>query len=78
MEGKAYFKLGSVYCFFAKYDEAMNYVNKSLQITVEEGDKELEEAANRLLGSIYMSLGKHHEAIDCHEKCLKIALEIYR
>jgi tetratricopeptide (TPR) repeat protein len=69
--------IGSAYQLKGNYKEAINYYEKSLQITSNSDEKNLSHIANFYcdIGTAYQSLGKFVKAIDYYDKDLKNRLK---
>ena len=67
--------LGNRHYHNGRFENAIKYHRKDLQLAKELGDKEGEGIAYGNLGDVYFSLGEFQEAITYHEKSLDIARE---
>ena len=68
--------MGNAYVSLGEYQKAIEYYEKSLQISTEKGDRSGIASKNCNLGNAYQRLGEYHKAIEYYEKGLKISTEI--
>ena len=76
MLGKAYFKLGDAYGSLEQFDQAIKFLQMSLSIYQELGDKTTESALYYNIGAAYTGLRKFAEVIKFNERAFLIAEEI--
>ena len=69
--------LGSSFSHSEKYDQALEYLEKALELRLLlEGDQSLKTALSyNNIGSVHSLLGHYSEAIDCFQKALNIRLK---
>ena len=75
----SYNNIGSVYDSLGEYVKALEYYEKSLDISLEiygESHSDVAISYNNI-GGVYNSLGEYVKALECHEKSLDIKLEVY-
>ena len=75
-EGGAYGNLGNVYQCLGDFQKAIEYHERHLKISKEEGDNAGEGGAYGNLGNAYQSLRDFQKAIEYHERDLKISKEV--
>ena len=67
-----YTNLGNAYHSLGDFKKAIVFLENSLKIAKEIGDKAGESKCYRNLGNAYQSLGDFRKAIEFHENSLKI------
>jgi tetratricopeptide (TPR) repeat protein len=72
-EGRAYGNIGNALEKLSRYDEAIEYHKKHLEIAQQTGDKSGEGTAYGNIGNALISLSPNDEAIEYHKKHLEIA-----
>ena len=68
--------MGVAYRNLGQYQQAIDLLEQSLDITREIGDRAIERRALGNLGNAYLNLGQYQRAIDLFEKSLVISREI--
>jgi len=68
--------LGTAYYSLGKYEQAIGFHQKSLEIQQKIGDRNREGLSLLNLGNVYNSLGEYEQAIGFHQKSLEIQQEI--
>nr|WP_286167491.1 tetratricopeptide repeat protein [Arthrospira platensis] len=68
--------LGNTYNALGRYQEAIAFYQKSLEIARDIGDRKNEAASLNNLGNAYYSLGRYPEAIAFYQQSLEIARDI--
>ena len=71
-----YNELGEAYYSLGGYDKAINYLQQSLEISRELGDRHGEGKSLNSLGNAYHSLGEYQRAIDYYQQSLAISREL--
>ena len=72
----AYNNIGLLYKKKANYEKALEFLEKSMNIGKEIGDKSRISNSYSSIGLVYYNQSKYEKAIDYHEKCLEIKKEI--
>jgi len=75
-EGYSLGSLGNAYNRLGEYQQAINYLILSVEITQKIGDRNGEGHSLGNLGNVYDSLGDYQRAIDYYQQSLRIAKEI--
>ncbi|MCC5597871.1 tetratricopeptide repeat protein [Nostoc favosum] len=68
--------LGNVYNYQGHYERAIEFLQQSLEIAKEIGDRNIESSSLMNLGNAYSSLGQYQQAINFYEQSLEILREI--
>jgi tetratricopeptide (TPR) repeat protein len=77
-EGRAYGNIGSALESLSRYDEAVEYQKKHLEIAQKTGDKSGEGRAYGNIGVALNSLSRYDEAIEHLKKCLEMSQQTGR
>jgi len=72
-KGRNYSNIGIIYFFKNEFYKALDYCEKSIEITDKSKDLELYNSTLNTEGNIYIRLTKYSKALDCFYKALNIA-----